>query len=83
LTVNEVTLGIKAATDGLGLVQLPRGYLGSAIAAGRLTTVLDEWAPPPIEGFFMYYPSRRQMQAPLKALVDFLRRSKNRQSGGN
>ena len=81
LTVNEVTLGIKAATEGLGLVQMPRGYLASAIAAGRLITVLEEWAPPPIEGFFIYYPSRRQMQAPLKALVDFLRKSRARLSG--
>ena len=81
LTVNEVTLGIKAATEGFGLVQMPRGYLANAIAAGRLMTVLEEWAPPPIEGFFIYYPSRRQMQAPLKALVDFLRRSRAQHSG--
>lgn len=74
LTVNEVSLGVRAAIDGLGLVQLPRGYLASAIADGRLATVLDEWAPPPVEGFYIYYPSRRQMQAPLKALVEFLRR---------
>jgi len=26
-----------------------------------------------VTGFFLYYPSRRQMRPPLKALVDFLR----------
>jgi len=43
------------------------------LAAGPLVTVLDQWAPPPNEGFFLYYPSRRQTRAALKALVDFLR----------
>jgi DNA-binding transcriptional LysR family regulator len=66
--------------QGLGLVQLPRGYLANGIAAGRLVTVLDDWAPPQIEGFYMYYPSRSRMQAPLKALVDFLRHRSSRQS---
>jgi DNA-binding transcriptional LysR family regulator len=36
-------------------------------------TVLDQWAPTPATGFFLYYPSRRQMRPALKALVDFLR----------
>ena len=80
MTVNEVTLGIKAAREGLGLVQLPRGFLATEIAAGRLITVLDEWTPAPIEGFFIFYPSRRQLQAPLKALVDFLRQFGTRHS---
>jgi DNA-binding transcriptional LysR family regulator len=79
LTLNEARLGIKAATDGLGLVQMPRGYLAGEMAAGRLVTVLDEWTPAPIEGFFIYYPSRRQMQAPLKALVNFLRKTGTQQ----
>jgi hypothetical protein len=36
--------------------------------------------PPPTDGFFLYYPSRRQNPAPLQALVDFLR--ENLKAGG-
>jgi DNA-binding transcriptional LysR family regulator len=39
-----------------------------------------EWAPTPVTGFFLYYPSRRQMRPALKALVDFLRKERRRAS---
>jgi DNA-binding transcriptional LysR family regulator len=42
--------------------------------------VLDEWAPTPATGFFLYYPSRRQMRPALRALVDFLRYERPRAS---
>jgi len=64
---------ITAAIEGAGLIQLPLPYVAGELAAGRLVTVLDQWAPPPSEGFFLYYPSRRQTRAALKVLVDFLR----------
>jgi len=37
--------------------------------------VLDDWAPPPFEGFYLYYPSRRQIRPALKVFIDFLRTS--------
>jgi DNA-binding transcriptional LysR family regulator len=73
LIVNGSTIPLQAAIDGVGLVQLPLAYVAGELAAGRLVAVLDQWAPPPSEGFFLYYPSRRQTRAALKALVDFLR----------
>jgi DNA-binding transcriptional LysR family regulator len=74
LMVNgSTTIPVRAALDGVGLIQLPLAYVAGELAAGRLVTVLDQWAPPPSEGFFLYYPSRRQTRAALKALVDFLR----------
>lgn len=73
ITTNEPGVAVQAALDGAGLIQLPQGYVASELAAGRLVTVLDDWAPPAIDGFFLYYSSRRQMRAPLKALVGFLR----------
>jgi DNA-binding transcriptional LysR family regulator len=33
---------------------------------------LDDWAPASV-GFFLYYPSRRQMPAALQALIDVLK----------
>lgn len=73
LVVNSVSLARRAAVEGLALIQTPLLFIASDLAEGRLTTVLDQWAPTPVTGFFLYYPSRRQMRPALKALVDFLR----------
>jgi DNA-binding transcriptional LysR family regulator len=36
--------------------------------------VLEDWCPP-FPGFFLYYPSRKQLPAALSALIDTLRLS--------
>jgi DNA-binding transcriptional LysR family regulator len=76
LIVNEPRMMIKAALDGVGLIQAPLIYVASELAAGRLVTILDDWAPQPIDGFFLYYPSRRHIRPALKVLVDFLREAR-------
>jgi DNA-binding transcriptional LysR family regulator len=43
------------------------------IADGRLVSLLDQSVLPVTEGFFLFYPSRRQNSAALRALIDFLR----------
>jgi DNA-binding transcriptional LysR family regulator len=73
LTASEPGVGIRAALDGAGLVQLPRAYLAEELVAGRLVALLEGWVQPRIDPFFLYYPGRRQMRPPLKALADFLR----------
>jgi DNA-binding transcriptional LysR family regulator len=75
LVVNDSALAIRAVSDGLGLMQFARLNFEPMLADGRVVTVLDDWAPPPFEGFYLYYPSRRQIRPALKVLVDFLRRS--------
>jgi len=76
LAVNDRSIALAAARDGVGLLQAPLAYVAAEIEAGRLVTVLDDWAPPPVGGFFLYYPSRRQIRPALKALVDFLREAR-------
>jgi DNA-binding transcriptional LysR family regulator len=71
--VNDPRLALSAVRDGLGLLQLLPDYVESFLAAGELETVLDDWMPPPLDAFFLYYPSRRQIRAPLQAFVNFLR----------
>lgn len=71
--VNSASLARRAAVEGLALIQTPLILIASDLSEGKLTTVLERWAPTPVTGFFLYYPSRRQMRTPLKALVDFLR----------
>jgi DNA-binding transcriptional LysR family regulator len=73
LVVNSVTVARRAAVGGVGLIQGPPIFIATDLADGRLVTVLDQWAPTPATGFFVYYPSRRQMRPALKALLDFLR----------
>ena len=73
LVVNSVSLARRVAVEGLALIQTPLLFIASDLNEGKLTTVLDQWAPTPVTGFFLYYPSRRQMRPALKALVDFLR----------
>jgi DNA-binding transcriptional LysR family regulator len=73
LVVNSASLARQAAVEGLALIQAPLQIIASDLSEGKLATVLDQWAPTPATGFFLYYPSRRQMRPALKALVDFLR----------
>ena len=72
LIVTDVELTLRAALDGLGLAFLFEEHVAGHIARGDLVRVLEDWCPP-FEGFFLYYPSRRQQPAALKALVDALR----------
>jgi len=72
LIASEPGIAITAATDGAGLMQLPVPYIAPELTAGRLVTILTDWDQPQVDAFFLYYPSRRQMRPPLKALVDFL-----------
>ena len=82
LTANEPGIAITAAIDGAGLVQIPVAYVSSTLTDGRLVSLLADCAPPPVDAFFLYYSSRRQMRPPLKALVDFLREAYRRAPAG-
>jgi DNA-binding transcriptional LysR family regulator len=80
LTFNEPLVMLDAAMDGLGIAYVIEGAALPHIAAGRLVRLLDEWSVP-FPGYFLYYPSRRQMPAALTALVAMLRRKRlNRES---
>lgn len=72
LIVNDVELTLRAALDGVGLAFLFEEHAAPYIARGELVRVLEDWCPP-FDGFFLYYPSRRQQPAALQALVDVLR----------
>lgn len=77
LIASTTVMQVRAAVEGLGLFQGTRTTVADEIAAGKLVTVLDDWAPPPLEGICLYYPSRRQMRPALRALVNFIREQKS------
>ena len=72
LVFNDVELTLRAALDGVGLAFALEEHVAARIARGELVRVLEDWCPP-FDGFFLYYPSRRQQPAALQALVDALR----------
>ncbi|MCW2246041.1 DNA-binding transcriptional LysR family regulator [Azospirillum fermentarium] len=72
LTLNDLETAVHAAVGGVGLCYAGTEYVAPLIAAGRLVPVLEDWLQP-FPGFFLYYPSRRQMPAALRALIDTLR----------
>jgi DNA-binding transcriptional LysR family regulator len=72
LVFNDVELTLRAALDGVGLAFALEEHVAERIARGELVRILEDWCPP-FDGFFLYYPSRRQQPAALQALVDALR----------
>jgi len=71
MTLDDSTLILAAARAGLGLAYLFEQQATADIASGHLVRVLEDWCPH-FPGFFLYYPSRRQMPGPLRAIVEFL-----------
>lgn len=67
LTFNTTQTMVEAALRGLGIAFLPHEELEPHISDGRLIKVLEEWCPP-FDGYYLYYPSRRQ-PTPAFALV--------------
>lgn len=76
--VNDDRMAMQAVREGAGLLQMARNAVEQDLAAKRLVTVLDDYQPPPLAGFFLYYPSRRQIRPALKVLIDFLRKRDRR-----
>jgi DNA-binding transcriptional LysR family regulator len=72
LTLNDGGLMVDAALDGAGLAYVFEAEVEELIARRRLVRVLADWCPA-YPGFFLYYPSRRQLPAALRAFVDFAR----------
>lgn len=72
LILDEDHLIAQAAVDGAGLAFVFEPYVRAPLADGRLIRVLEDWCPT-FEGFFVYYPSRRQMRPALRAFVDFFK----------
>lgn len=62
----------RAALDGAGLAFLFREMVADDIAAGRLIALMEDWCEP-YPGFFLYYPSRRQLSPALRVFIDWMR----------
>jgi len=72
LTLDEASLILDAARAGVGLAYLRESIVASDLAHGRLVRVLDDWTHH-LPGICLFYPSRRNVSASLRALVDLIR----------
>ena len=67
---------IGAATQGVGLAQVPGPLTASPISAGRLRALLTPFAVT-MPGIFLYYPGRRQVLPKLRAFIDHVKSRSN------
>lgn len=72
LTFNNSYAMIDAAVNGLGIAYVPENIVAAQLKAGILVQTLDDWSPF-FEGYYLYYPSRRQKLPVFKLLADALR----------
>ncbi|WP_309090225.1 LysR family transcriptional regulator [Phenylobacterium sp.] len=72
LTFNNSYAMIDAAVSGFGIAYVPDSVVETQIASGALEQVLSDWSPP-FDGYFLYYPSRRQNLLAFQIIVDALR----------
>lgn len=77
LTLSDSRSMREAALDGIGIANTFERFVADDLAQGRLLPVLQpHW--PSFGGFCLYYPSRAQMPAKLRAFVDYCTRALGR-----
>ncbi|WP_064710446.1 LysR family transcriptional regulator [Rhizobium bangladeshense] len=73
ITTNDMWLMIRTACAGGGITFGMEDTFKPYVESGQLAPLLQEYCPP-FAGFFLYYPSRRNLPPKLRALVDHVRR---------
>lgn len=72
ITLNHSPLIIDAALSGLGVGFVMDDAVREHLASGRLERVLQSYCPP-FSGYYLYYPSRRQLSRVMRLFVDAVR----------
>jgi DNA-binding transcriptional LysR family regulator len=70
--VDSPELALRAALDGLGIAYTLESLAERFLNSGQLVRVLEDWSPS-FEGFFLFYPGRRQVPSALRALIDMIK----------
>jgi DNA-binding transcriptional LysR family regulator len=71
--VHDLAAQIDLVAEGLGIACVPAAMVSDLLAAGTLSHVLPAWNSP-LEPIYLYFPSRRQQSAALRAFIAFLTR---------
>lgn len=67
---------LQAARAGLGIAFLHQDAVNNALASGELIEILAEYTQVE-EGFWLYYPSRKYISAPLRHFIDWIKNNEN------
>jgi DNA-binding transcriptional LysR family regulator len=70
--VNDAQLATRAAVDGLGIALTTEALAEPFLRSGQLVRVLKDCSPS-FEGYYVYYPGRRQVPTGLRAFIDMIR----------
>ena len=77
IIVDEPAMLPRIALEGIGIAYQFSHQVDPYLESGELVRLLTDWTPP-FPGFFVYYPSRRQMAPALRAFVDHVKRAQAR-----
>ena len=72
ITTNDMALMIKLATAGVGITFGMEQSFRRLIEQGELVPILEDYCPF-FAGFYLYYPSRRNVAPKLRVLIDHVR----------
>jgi DNA-binding transcriptional LysR family regulator len=75
VTTNDMALMIRLAVAGAGITFGMEESFRGHIERGELVPVLEAYSPY-FAGFYLYYPSRRNLAPKLRALIDHLQASR-------
>ena len=70
--MDDAELMVGAALAGVGLAFVDEARVARHLEQGTLVRVLEDWCQP-FSGFYLYYPTKRQLPAALVALIETLR----------
>ncbi|TFV76379.1 LysR family transcriptional regulator [Bradyrhizobium frederickii] len=73
ITTNDMALMIKLAVAGAGITFGMEASFRPAIERGELVPILEDYCPF-FAGFYLYYPSRRNVAPKLRALIEHVQR---------
>jgi DNA-binding transcriptional LysR family regulator len=74
----DPALIVRLARAGVGLAMVYDSQVRDDMTRGDLVPVLEEFSTS-FPGFYLYYPQRRHASPALRALVDYLRRTRRRE----
>ena len=81
LVVDDSVLMVQAALAGVGLGRVYECLVADHVSNGELVRVLEEWCPK-LPHYYLYYPGRRQIPAPLRAFIEMIRTSSGLNGAG-
>lgn len=74
VVLNSPELEIRSALEGLGIAYTFAVFVEPFVRDGHLVSLFDKSQLPEDGGFYLFFPSRRQIPTALQAFIEFVRR---------